>query len=84
LYCCGTIGTAITVACIATLAEGARGLAAQLAKVKPDPGIVFVRGLEAAAAVVIVTFGVLRLTCLYRKPKPEHSDDEARREWLVM
>jgi nickel/cobalt exporter len=50
------------VACIITLAASTRGLAARLAKAKPGAGIVFVRGLEAAAAVVTVTFGVLLLT----------------------
>ena len=55
------IGTAITVACIATLAVGARGLAGRLAKAKPGAGMIFIRGLETAAAVVIVAFGALLL-----------------------
>jgi len=55
------IGTAITVACIATLAVGARGLAGRLAKTKPGAGMIFVRGLETAAAAVIVAFGTLLL-----------------------
>ena len=56
------IGTAITVSAIATLAVGARGLAGRLAKAKPGKGILLLRGLETAAAVVIVVFGVLLLT----------------------
>src|SRR5450756_2590395 len=55
------IGTAITVACIATLAVGARGVAGRLAKAKPGAGMIFIRGLETAAAVVIVAFGALLL-----------------------
>src|SRR5215471_2828024 len=56
------LGTAITVAAIATLAVGARGLAGQLAKTKPGTGMILVRGLETAAALVIVLFGVALLT----------------------
>jgi len=56
------IGTAITVAAIATLAVGARGLAGRLAKAKPGAGMILVRGLETAAALVIVLFGAALLT----------------------
>jgi nickel/cobalt transporter (NicO) family protein len=56
------LGTAITVACIATIAVGARGLAGRLAKAKPGGGMLLLRGLETAAAVVIVGFGALLLT----------------------
>lgn len=56
------LGTAITVAAIATLAVGARGLAGRLAKAKPGVGLVLVRGLETAAALVIVFFGAALLT----------------------
>jgi nickel/cobalt exporter len=56
------LGTAITVACIATLAVGARGLAGRLAKARPGAGMVLLRGLETAAALVIVAFGTLLLT----------------------
>lgn len=56
------LGTAITVATIATIAVGARGLAGRLAKAKPGAGMLLVRGLETAAAVVIVAFGALLLT----------------------
>ncbi|HEY0222985.1 MAG TPA: hypothetical protein VGC38_00555, partial [Pseudolabrys sp.] len=50
-------GTAITVAGIAPLAVGARGLAGRLAKAKPGAGMLMLRGLETGAAVVIVAFG---------------------------
>jgi nickel/cobalt exporter len=56
------LGTAITVAVIATLAVGARGLAARFAKAKPGVGMIALRGLETAAAVVIVLFGAALLT----------------------
>jgi nickel/cobalt exporter len=56
------LGTAITVATIATIAVGARGLAGRLAKAKPGAGMILVRGMETAAALVIVAFGVLLLT----------------------
>jgi nickel/cobalt exporter len=56
------IGTAITVSAIATLAVVARGLAGRLAKAKPGMGMLLLRGLETAAAVAIVLFGVLLLT----------------------
>jgi len=56
------IGTAITVAAIATLAVGARGLAGRLAKAKPGAGMILIRGLETAAALVIVLFGTALLT----------------------
>jgi nickel/cobalt exporter len=56
------LGTAITVSAIATLAVGARGLAGRWAKSKPGGGMLVLRGLETAAAVAIVVFGVLLLT----------------------
>jgi len=56
------LGTAITVSVIATLAVGARGLAGRWAKAKPGGGMLMLRGLETAAALVIVVFGVLLLT----------------------
>jgi nickel/cobalt exporter len=56
------LGTAITVAAIATLAVGARGLAGRLAKAKPGAGMLVIRGLETGAAAVIVLFGALLLT----------------------
>jgi len=56
------LGTAITVAMIATLAVGARGLAGRLAEAKPGVGMILMRGLETAAALVIVLFGAALLT----------------------
>jgi nickel/cobalt transporter (NicO) family protein len=56
------LGTAITVAAIATLAVGARGLAGRLAKAKPGAGVIILRGVETAAALVIVVFGAALLT----------------------
>jgi nickel/cobalt exporter len=56
------LGTAITVAAIATLAVGARGIAGRWAKAKPGAGMLLLRGLEAGAAVVIIAFGSLLLT----------------------
>ena len=56
------LGTAITVAAIATLAVGARGLAGRLATAKPGAGMILLRGLETAAALVIVIFGAALLT----------------------
>ena len=56
------LGTAITVATIATLAVGARGLAGRLAKAKPGAGMILLRGFETAAAALIVAFGALLLT----------------------
>ena len=56
------LGTAITVATVATIAVGARGFAGRLAKAKPGAGLLIVRGLETAAAIVIIVFGVALLT----------------------
>ena len=56
------LGTAITVAMVATIAVGARGFAGRLAKAKPGAGLLIVRGLETAAAAVIILFGLALLT----------------------
>lgn len=56
------LGTAITVAGIATIAVGARGIAGRWAKAKPGTGMLVLRGLETGAALVIVAFGALLLT----------------------
>jgi nickel/cobalt exporter len=56
------LGTAITVAAIATLAVAARGLAGRFAKSKPGAGMILLRALETAAAVVIILFGAALLT----------------------
>jgi nickel/cobalt exporter len=55
------LGTAITVAAVATLAVAARGLAGRLAKGKPGGGMILLRGVETAAAVLIIVFGVALL-----------------------
>ena len=52
------LGTAITVAAIATLAVGAQGLAGRLATSRPGTECWLLRGIEeAAAALVTVLFG---------------------------
>jgi nickel/cobalt transporter (NicO) family protein len=56
------IGTAITVAIIATLAVGAKAWAKRVADSRSGYGTLAMRGLEAAAAVVIIAFGALLLT----------------------
>jgi nickel/cobalt transporter (NicO) family protein len=56
------LGTAITVAAVATIAVGARGFAGRLAKAKPGAGLLIVRGLETAAAGAIIVFGAALLT----------------------
>jgi len=56
------LGTALTVAAIATVAVAARNFAGRVAKSEARSGVLIVCGLEAAAALVIVLFGVLLLT----------------------
>jgi len=56
------LGTAITVAGVATVAVAARGFAGRLAKGKPGAGMIFLRGVETAAALLIIVFGVALLT----------------------
>jgi nickel/cobalt exporter len=55
------LGTAITVAAIATLAVGAKGLAGRLAESQSGYSALALRGVEVAASVVIVAFGALLL-----------------------
>jgi nickel/cobalt exporter len=55
------LGTAITVAAIATLAVGAKSLAKRIAASRTDRAGVFVRGLEVAAAILVFVFGVALL-----------------------
>jgi nickel/cobalt exporter len=55
------LGTALTVAAIATLAVGAKGLAARFASTRPGIGSVAIRGIELAAAVLVFAFGALLL-----------------------
>jgi nickel/cobalt exporter len=56
------LGTAITVAVIATIAVGARASAARFARARSGYGMLAMRGIEVAAALLITAFGVLLLT----------------------
>jgi nickel/cobalt exporter len=56
------IGTAITVAAIATLAVGARAVAKRFAATRASYGTLMLRGVEVGAAVLVMLFGVLLLT----------------------
>jgi ABC-type nickel/cobalt efflux system permease component RcnA len=55
------LGTAITVAAIATLAVGAKALAARFAARRTGYGTLALRGLEVAAAALVLAFGTLLL-----------------------
>jgi len=55
------LGTAITVATIATIAVVARNFASRMAGTKPGYGMLAMRGIEIAAAFVIIAFGSLLL-----------------------
>jgi nickel/cobalt transporter (NicO) family protein len=56
------VGTAITVAAIATLAVGAKSLAKRFAATRTGYGTLMLRGVEVGAAVVVMLFGVLLLS----------------------
>jgi nickel/cobalt transporter (NicO) family protein len=56
------LGTAITVAAIATLAVGFRSAAKQIAGSRSGYGMLALRGIEVGAAVVVLAFGALLLT----------------------
>ena len=56
------IGTAITVAVIASIAVGARAWAQHVADARSGYGMLAMRGIEVGAAVVIIAFGALLLT----------------------
>ena len=56
------LGTAITVAAIATIAVGAKAWARRFAEARSGYGMLAMRGIEVGAAVVIVAFGSLLLT----------------------
>jgi nickel/cobalt exporter len=56
------IGTAITVAAIATLAVAAKAAAKRFATTRAGYGTLALRGVEVGAAVLIMTFGGLLLT----------------------
>jgi len=55
------LGTAATVAAIATLAVSARGLASRIARTRAGLGMLAMRAIEAGAAALIVAFGILLL-----------------------
>jgi nickel/cobalt exporter len=55
------LGTAITVAAIATLAIGFRSAAKQIAGTRSGYGMLALRGIEVGAAVVVLAFGSLLL-----------------------
>ena len=55
------LGTAITVAAIATLAVSARGVAGRLVRSGEGKGTLFLRGIEVAASLLVIAFGVLLL-----------------------
>ena len=56
------VGTAITVAAIATLAVGAKAVARRFAATRAGYGTLLLRAVEVGAAVVVMLFGVLLLT----------------------
>ena len=56
------LGTAITVAAIATIAVGAKAWARRFADARSGYGMLAMRGIEVGAAVVIIAFGTLLLT----------------------
>jgi ABC-type nickel/cobalt efflux system permease component RcnA len=56
------LGTAITVALIATLAVAFRSAAKQLAGSRSGYGMLMLRGIEVGAAVLVLAFGVLLLS----------------------
>jgi nickel/cobalt exporter len=56
------LGTAITVAAIATIAVGARAWAGRFAQTRAGYGMLALRGIEVGAAALIVAFGALLLT----------------------
>ena len=56
------LGTAITVAAIASVAVGAKAWARRLAGTRSGYGMLAMRGIEVGAAALIVAFGTLLLT----------------------
>ena len=55
------LGTAITVAAIATLAVGAKSLASRFASSRSGYGMLALRGIEVGAAALVLAFGALLL-----------------------
>lgn len=56
------VGTAITIAAIATLAVYARSLASRMTDARPGRGTLAMKGIEAGAAAMIVIIGLFLLT----------------------
>jgi nickel/cobalt exporter len=56
------VGTAVTVAAIATLAVVARSAAARVSQGRSGAGMLVLRGMEAGAAILVMLFGVALLT----------------------
>jgi nickel/cobalt exporter len=56
------LGTAVTVAAIATLAVAAKGIAKRFAATRAGYGVLVLRGIEVCAALVVTAFGVLLLS----------------------
>ena len=55
------VGTALTVAAIATVAVGAKSWASQIAATRSGYGMLAMRGIEAGGAALIIAFGALLL-----------------------
>jgi nickel/cobalt exporter len=55
------LGTAVTVAAIATVAVSARGLASRIARTRAGLGMLTMRAIEVGSAALIVAFGILLL-----------------------
>jgi nickel/cobalt exporter len=55
------LGTAITVAAIATIAVSARQFASRMASAQSGIGMLVMRAIEVAASALIATFGALLL-----------------------
>jgi nickel/cobalt exporter len=55
------LGTAITVAAIATVAVGARAWAQRFSETRSGYGMLAMRGIEVAASLIIIAFGALLL-----------------------
>ena len=55
------LGTAITVAAIATVAVGARAWAQRFSETRSGYGMLVMRGIEVAASLIIIAFGALLL-----------------------
>jgi nickel/cobalt exporter len=56
------LGTAATVAAIATVAVSARGIASRLVRTRAGIGMLAMRAVEVGAAALIVAFGILLLS----------------------